>query len=154
MAGIRAYNAFIRAIKGAQGISHKEAQQAYRGISERLGRAPKAKDVAAHPRITWDAAKAAAGELKKADRRKQQEYERASKRAEAKHQARSEAQRRGRARKEAPLQAPGPSAGPVVGGGGTARRAVSEFDEDYGGFEDKVWYDFEDPLEDTGEPAQ
>jgi hypothetical protein len=167
MAGIRAYNGFLKAIKAARGISHKEAQQAYRGISERLGRAPKAKDVSAHPRITREEAKKAAGDIKREERRRIREVEKAIEKARKEPPRR--AGRKGRkAEARPPAEAP-PPAGPVVdrggnvggaggsggpGGASVNRRAVAEFEEDYGYYEDDVIYDYEDPLEDTGEGAE
>ncbi len=46
-------------MKSSKGLSHKEAQAAYRGMSERLGHSPSKADLTRHPRIASQVAKAA-----------------------------------------------------------------------------------------------
>lgn len=48
---IRSYNAFLKAAKARGGLSHKQAQAAYRVMSARIGRSLKGVDVKRHPRI-------------------------------------------------------------------------------------------------------
>lgn len=56
----RSYNAFLREIKRSKGISHRQAQAAYRTLAEKLGAAPLKADIARHPRLTANAVKVAA----------------------------------------------------------------------------------------------
>lgn len=51
---IRNYNAFLREVKRKHGITHKQAQRAYRKVSLRMGRPAIGRDVSRHPRITAD----------------------------------------------------------------------------------------------------
>jgi hypothetical protein len=55
----RSYQAFLKAAKSQLGISHREAQRMYKGVKERLERAPRAKDLKEHPRIAKQEAKKA-----------------------------------------------------------------------------------------------
>lgn len=55
----RSYNAFVRVAKRNEGLTHREAQAAYRSMKDRLGQSPTAKDIKAHPRMMRDAVKAA-----------------------------------------------------------------------------------------------
>ena len=48
---IRSYNAFLKAAKARGGLSHKQAQAAYRVMRARIGRSLKGVDVKRHPRI-------------------------------------------------------------------------------------------------------
>ena len=56
---IRNYNAALAALK-ATGITHKQAQSAYKGMKERLGRPVFGVDVKRHPRIAKQEAKKSA----------------------------------------------------------------------------------------------
>ncbi len=48
---IRNYNAFLREAKRKHGVTHREGQDLYRRVRDRLGRSVRAVDVERHPRI-------------------------------------------------------------------------------------------------------
>ncbi len=50
----RSYQAFLKAVKKKHGITHKQAQKAYRRVSSRLNRPARGVDVRDHPRILRD----------------------------------------------------------------------------------------------------
>lgn len=117
--GIGAYNATIAAIKAKTGVSHKEAQQAYRGASAKLGRAPTAKEARQGGVVAQEARRAgrAIAERKAADMRA---VERANERArlsvrELKARDKAAAER---ARPGGPGRGPGADRGGGGGGGG------------------------------------
>jgi len=118
--GARQYQSFLKAAKRSTGVSHKEAQQMYRTMSERIGHKASAKDVKAHPRITKQ-------EANKAIFTK--EVTGGGKRA-------------GRGSRGA-----GGGGGGGVGGAGGGG---GYYDDPFDMYEDDQWYDFEDPLQDTG----
>lgn len=154
MAGFGGYNAFLGAIKAARGITHREAQQAYRGLSARLGRAPKAADVTAHPRIVKAEATKAAADLKRIQA-KSERLAKATARAQKAH-GREKGSRGGRADRGGGRAAPelGQGGGAGAGAAAVPPKGGVEFEQDYGSFEDEEFYDFEDPLTDTGEASE
>jgi hypothetical protein len=97
MATARSYNAFIKAVRHSHDLTLKEAQAAYRRMTEHLGRPAKGVDVARHPRITKQETAAARSEVKKESRRAARESKAAEKRTRA-------AAPRGAAAKAAPFK--------------------------------------------------
>ena len=73
------YNAFLRAVKAARGINHKEAQQVYRSIKDRTGRTPNLKD--ARGKLGRQESARAGKEIEKARRSKERALERSIERA-------------------------------------------------------------------------
>ena len=57
---IRSYNAFLKAVRRKHGLTQKQAQKAYRGVSSRLNRPAKGVDAKKHPGITADEARKSA----------------------------------------------------------------------------------------------
>jgi hypothetical protein len=88
----RSYQAFVKGIKASKGLSHKEAQAAYRAMGERLGRSPAKADLARHPRISSQVSKQA--QTGQAPPSKREAKEIARREAETRSK-RSEAARRG-----------------------------------------------------------
>jgi len=58
MSDHRRYQATLRALK-KQGLTHRQAQTAWRVLRDRLDRSPRATDLRKHPRITRQVVKAA-----------------------------------------------------------------------------------------------
>ena len=46
------YNAFLRAAKSRENLTHGQAQTLYRGLKDHLDKIPRAADLSRHPRIT------------------------------------------------------------------------------------------------------
>jgi hypothetical protein len=55
----KSYNAIIRGLKRSFGLTHPQAQVAWRGLKDRLDRRPRAVDLKKHPRISKEEAKRA-----------------------------------------------------------------------------------------------
>jgi hypothetical protein len=109
----RSYQAFVREVKSSKGLTHKEAQAAYRGMSERLGRAPAKADLARHPRISSQVAKAAQSGQAPPSKREAKEMARIA--AETR-QKRSEAAKRGHETRKARQEAQSAQNAPKVNG--------------------------------------
>lgn len=78
------YNAFLRAVKKAYGVTHAQARVTWRAVSGRLDKKATAADLKKHPRIVSAEAKRIVREAEKAAREKaKQDRERARRRAEA-----------------------------------------------------------------------
>lgn|SRR5574337_1481632 len=80
--GIRSYNAFLRGAKRAYGLDHKQAQQMYRNMRDRMGRPLSGTDLKRHPRISAQEAKRAPASERARRAAKKREMERRIERAE------------------------------------------------------------------------
>jgi hypothetical protein len=54
--GIRSYNSFLKSAKSREGLSHKQAQQLYRDLKERIGERPTRLTFSKHPKIAKEEA--------------------------------------------------------------------------------------------------
>jgi hypothetical protein len=77
---IGSYNATIAAIKRSTGVSHREAQQVYRGAKVRMGRPPTAADVS-KSRAIKEEARTAGAKIAAAKRAEEKRIERVIERA-------------------------------------------------------------------------
>lgn len=140
---IRNYNAFLRAAKSDLGISHTQAQRAYRSMAERTGRSLYAVDVARHPRM-------ARQEAEKAVKTEARETRRAAR--EAREPVKRE--RAPRARGGEPAAAPAPA--PTLQERAARVASVEEWERFIAGLDDLEWDDYEsseDPFT-TGKAAR
>jgi uncharacterized membrane protein YgcG len=71
---IQKYNQFLRVLKTARKLSHKEAQFAYRSIKAKLGRAPTQKDI--NRRAIYDSTRNVKAEIAESKRAKERKLER------------------------------------------------------------------------------
>lgn len=113
----RSYQAFLKAAKSQLGVSHREAQRMYKGVRDRLDRAPRAKDLKEHPRIAKQEANKAAAKPAAAKRAAAKPAPAKEKRAPAKRAAEKKAP----AKKEA-----------------ARKRDIEEYGDDYEFFEDPL----------------
>lgn len=150
MASIAKYNETLRALKSARGISHKEAQHAYRSMRVRLGRTPTAKD--AKSKIAKEEATRAPKAIAQAKKNKLREIERIIEKVKREHPSKKQRQekRDGDGSRGGGADRGGGGGGGLVQGGGGG----GGYEDYYDGFEDDQWYDYEDPLQDTGEAAE
>jgi hypothetical protein len=129
---IGSYNATIQAIRHSTGVSHREAQQAYRTAKVRLGHIPTPKD--ARSTAVRESARIAAKQISRASVEKQRAIEKIIERAQA---------RRGRGGGILhPPAGGGADRGGGGGGGGGGVIKVAPPPEEYGDY-----YDLEPPDE-------
>ena len=141
---IRNYNAFVREVRAAHDLTHREAQAAYKAASERLGRPALGVDVRRHPRITKQIAQAAPAAVRRADRRAERER---IAQAEAQKRAEQNARRRERYAERKAAQKPkakAPGAGGGLGGVAVVPRVIESLADYLGEWEDQMEYDYEE----------
>jgi len=135
---IAAYNAAIAAIKSRTGVSHREAQQTYRSVKARTGKAPTAET--ARSKAVREEASKAGKQIAAAKRRQQERIERAIANA-----------RKPRERHKTPVQVKPPAAPPKSRGeplappGGLSRERRRQLER-----EPEPDYEDVEPPEDIG----
>ena len=143
MTFIARYNSALRALKSARPeLTHRQAQQAWRGVKDRLGHAPLVREIKQHSRIVREEAKRAPAILAGKKGARARRLKLADERIEKRQRARVTRQEQ---------EVSGGSGSAMAGSGALPTPAQAQYEEEHPDYYDDTNYDWwEDPIEPTG----